>query len=156
MGWSRPTATQAPAYVVEFQAQPVDKSVYNLATKVGLYGEEHPEQEVLGIAVFLRAADIPAQPNWVHAPGSPIRCISLDSFLREWLGREPDNPYVTVFAPLIIDSDAELTQRAPVLSGRRSNRRRSTQTSVRRCQRYWNSGFLNVSAVTPTRRSGPC
>ena len=31
------------------------------------------------------------------------------------LEREPDNPYVAVFAPLIIDSDAELTQRAPVL-----------------------------------------
>ncbi len=51
----------------------------------------------------------------MHALGSPIRCISLDSFLREWLGREPGNPYVTVFAPLIIDGDAELTQRAPVL-----------------------------------------
>jgi predicted transposase YdaD len=33
--------------------------------------------------------------------------------LRELLEREPDNPYVAVFAPLIIDSDAELTQRAP-------------------------------------------
>ncbi len=51
----------------------------------------------------------------MHAYGSPIRCISLDSFLREWLAREPGNPYVAVFAPLIIDSDAELTQRAPVL-----------------------------------------
>ena len=59
------------------------KSLYNLTAKVGLYGEEHPEQEVLGIAVFLRAADIPARPNWVHAQGSPIRCVSLDSFLRE-------------------------------------------------------------------------
>ena len=65
--------------------------------------------------MFLRAADIPARPNWVHAQGSPIRCVSLDSFLRELLEREPDNPYVAVFAPLIIDSDAELTQRAPVL-----------------------------------------
>ena len=114
-GLVAPDGHAGPAYVVEFQAQPVDKSLYNLAAKVGLYGEEHPEDEVLGIAVFLRAADIPARPSWVHAPDSPIRCISLDSFLREWLGREPDNPYVTVFAPLIIDSDAELTQRAPVL-----------------------------------------
>ena len=101
--------------MVEFQAQPVAKSLYNLTAKIGLYGEEHPESEVLGIAVFLRAADIPARPSWVHAPDSPIRCISLDSFLRELLAREPNNPYVAVFAPLIIDSDAELTQRAPVL-----------------------------------------
>ena len=114
-GLVAPDGHAGPAYVVEFQAQPVDKSLYNLAAKVGLYGEEHPEHEVLGIAVFLRVADIPARPNWVHAPGSPIRCISLDSFLREWLAREPDNPYIAVFAPLIIDSDAELTQRAPAL-----------------------------------------
>jgi predicted transposase YdaD len=114
-GLVAPDGHAGPAYVVEFQAQPAAKSVYNLVTKVGLYGEEHPEQEVLGIAVFLRTADIPARPKWVHAQGSSIRCISLDSFLRELLEREPDNPYVTVFAPLIIDSDAELTQRAPVL-----------------------------------------
>ncbi|MBK5929081.1 DUF2887 domain-containing protein [Halochromatium salexigens] len=114
-GLVEPDGHAGPAYVVEFQAQPLDKSLYNLAAKIGLYGEEHPEYEVLGMAVFLRAADIPARPHWVHAPGSPIRCISLDSFLREWLAREPDNPYVAVFAPLIIDSDAELRQRAPVL-----------------------------------------
>ena len=114
-GLVAPDGHSGPAYVVEFQAQPVDKSLYNLVAKVGLYGEEHPEQEVLGIAVFLRAADIPDRPNWVHEQGSPIRCVSLDRFLREWLEREPDNPYLTVFAPLIIDSDAELTQRAPVL-----------------------------------------
>ena len=28
---------------LRFQAQPVDKSLYNLTTKVGLYGEQHPE-----------------------------------------------------------------------------------------------------------------
>ncbi|MEA3641074.1 MAG: DUF2887 domain-containing protein, partial [Lamprobacter sp.] len=60
-GLVAPDGHAGPAYVVEFQAQPVDKSLYNLAAKVGLYGEEHPEHEVLGIAVFLRAADIPAR-----------------------------------------------------------------------------------------------
>ncbi|EIC22623.1 DUF2887 domain-containing protein [Thiorhodovibrio frisius] len=114
-GLVAPDGHSGPAYVVEFQAQPKAKSLYNLAAKIGLYGEENPEHEVLGMAVFLRAADIPDRPHWVHAPGSPIRCISLDSFLREWLAREPDNPYVAVFAPLIIETDAELTQRAPVL-----------------------------------------
>jgi hypothetical protein len=29
------------------------------------------------------------------------------------IGSEPDNPYVAVFAPLIIASDAELSERAP-------------------------------------------
>lgn len=35
--------------------------------------------------------------------------------LGERLAHEPDNPYVAVFAPLMIDSDAELTERAPAL-----------------------------------------
>ncbi|EIC21270.1 hypothetical protein Thi970DRAFT_01463 [Thiorhodovibrio frisius] len=70
---------------------------------------------MLGIAVFLRAVNIPAHPRWVHEKGSPICCVALDSFLRELLEREPDNPFVAVFAPLIIDSDAELTERAPAL-----------------------------------------
>ncbi len=31
-----------PVYVVEFQGQRSDKAWYNLLTKLGLYGEEHP------------------------------------------------------------------------------------------------------------------
>lgn len=114
-GLLEPDGHAGPAFVVEFQGQPQAKALYNLNTKIGLYGEEHPEREVLGIGVFLRAADIPAQPSWVHRDGSPIHCVSLDRFLHDWLAREPDNPYVVVFAPLIIDSDAELTERAPAL-----------------------------------------
>ena len=114
-GLVEPDGHAGPTYVVEFQAQASAKALYNLNTKIGLYGEEHPEREVLGIAVFLRAGDIPERPNWVHEQGSPIRCVALDSFLRELLAREPDNPFVAVFAPLIIDSDAELTERARVL-----------------------------------------
>jgi predicted transposase YdaD len=114
-GLVEPDGHPGPAYVVEFQARPLSKALYNLNTKIGLYGEQHPEREVLGIAVFLRAADIPDRPSWVHAPGSPIRCASLDRVLGERLAREPDNPYLAVFAPLMIDSDAELTERAPAL-----------------------------------------
>ena len=114
-GLVEPVDHAGPTYVVEFQAQPSAKALYNLSSKMGLYGEEHPEREVLGIAVFLRAADIPEHPRWVHAPGSPIRCIALDSFLRELIAREPDTPFVAVFAPLMIDSDTELAERAPAL-----------------------------------------
>ncbi|WP_242469590.1 Rpn family recombination-promoting nuclease/putative transposase [Rhabdochromatium marinum] len=77
--------------MVEFQAQPSAKALYNLNTKIGLFGEEHLEREVLGIAVFLRATDIPDYPSWVHEPGSPIRCVALNSFLRDQLAHEPDN-----------------------------------------------------------------
>ena len=114
-GLVEPDGHSGPTFVVEFQAQPSATALYNLHTKIGLVGEEHPEREVLGIAVFLRAVDVPAHPRWVHEKGSPICCVALDSFLRELLEREPDNPFVAVFAPLIIDSDAELTERAPML-----------------------------------------
>jgi predicted transposase YdaD len=114
-GLLAPDGHAGPAFVVEFQAQPSTKSLYNLNTKIGLYGEEYPDREVLGIAVFLRAGDIPARPNWVHQRGSPIRCVALVPVLQELLAREPDNPYVAVFAPLIIDSDAEFSARAPTL-----------------------------------------
>ena len=111
-GLVEPDGHVGPTFVVEFQAQPSNKALYNLNTKIGLVGEQHPEREVLGIAVFLRAADIPGRPYWVHASGSPIRCVALDSFLSDLLAAEPDNPFVVVFAPLIIDSDAELSARA--------------------------------------------
>ncbi|WPL16097.1 hypothetical protein Thiowin_01042 [Thiorhodovibrio winogradskyi] len=114
-GLLEPIHHPGPTYVVEFQAQPSAKALYNLSSKVGLYGEEHPEREVVGIAVFLHAADIPKHPRWVHAPGSPIHCVALDSFLRALLDREPHNPFVAVFAPLVIERDAELAERAPAL-----------------------------------------
>ncbi|WPL19251.1 hypothetical protein Thiowin_04363 [Thiorhodovibrio winogradskyi] len=114
-GLVAPEGHDGPTYVVEFQAQPSAKALYNLNSKIGLYGEEHPEREVLGIAVFLHAADIPQHPSWVHAPGSPIQCVAFDTFLRQLIEREPDNPFVVVFAPLMMDSDTELSERAPAL-----------------------------------------
>ena len=42
-------------------------------------------------------------------------CVSLRRVLPNWLVREPDNPYVAVFAPLLIDDDEELRARAPAL-----------------------------------------
>jgi hypothetical protein len=114
-GLVEPDGHTGPTFVLEFQAQPSAKSLYNLNSKIGLYGEEHPDREVLGIAVFLRAADIPERPSWVHREGSPIRCVALEPVLQELLAREPDNPFVAVFAPLLIASDAELSERAPAL-----------------------------------------
>jgi len=48
-----------PVYVVEFQGQRSDKAWYNLLTKLGLYGEEHPQRDVIGVGIFLRELDIP-------------------------------------------------------------------------------------------------
>ncbi len=55
-GILEPDGHAGPAYVVEFQGQPQAKAWYNLLTKMGLYGEQFPEREVLGIGVLLRGA----------------------------------------------------------------------------------------------------
>jgi predicted transposase YdaD len=114
-GILEPDGHAGPAYVVEFQGQPQAKAWYNLLTKMGLYGEQFPEREVLGIGVLLREHDRPDQPAWANDSERPLCIVALDRFLPQWLEREPDNPYVAVFAPLVIEDDAELRRRAPSL-----------------------------------------
>ena len=104
-----------PVYVVEFQGQRADKAWYNLVAKIGLYGEEHPQRDVLGIGIFLREADIPTYPRWANEPTAPVLTVVLGRVLPDWLAREPDNPYVAVFAPLLIADDGDLRARAPAL-----------------------------------------
>jgi hypothetical protein len=67
------------------------------------------------LGVFLRASQAPAYPSWISGADSPIHCVGLDQFLPEWLEREPDNPYVAVFAPLVLTDEDTLTARAPAL-----------------------------------------
>lgn len=80
---------------------------------MGLYGEQFPEREVLGIGVLLRERDRPDQPAWGNDSERPLCIVALDRFLPQWLEREPENPFVAVFAPLVIEDDAELRRRAP-------------------------------------------
>jgi predicted transposase YdaD len=114
-GIFEPDGHSGPAYVVEFQGQAADRAWYNLLAKIGLYGEQHPEREVIGVGVFLREQDVPRYPSWANRGDAPLLRISLRTVLPEWMAREPDNPYVAVFAPLLIDDDAELRARAPTL-----------------------------------------
>jgi len=102
-------------YVVEFQGQTADAAWYNLLTTIGLYGEQHPKRDVVGIGVFLRERDAPAFPRWAQGSHTPLLTAALDRFLPEWLACEPDNPYVAVFAPLMIDRDEDLRAQAPTL-----------------------------------------
>lgn len=87
-GVYEPVAHAGPTYVIEFQAQRVAHACYNLLTKMGIYGEADP----------------------------PFKAVYLDRFLPDWLEREPDNPYVAVFAPLVLKRDEDLWARAPRLS----------------------------------------
>ena len=70
---------------------------------------------MVGVGVFLREHDIPRCPSWANRGDAPLLSVSLRAILPEWLAREPDNPYVAVFAPLLIEDDAELRARAPRL-----------------------------------------
>ena len=110
-GLYEPEDHDGPVYIVEFQAQPAPGAWYNLLTKIGLYGEAHPGCAVRGLMVFLRAIDDSGPP-----PGArPPLCAAayLDQTLPQWLEREPDNPYVAVFAPLIIRRDEDLRACVP-------------------------------------------
>jgi len=51
---------------------------------VGLYGEQHPELDVLGIGVFLRGQDVPRNPTWASGPQGPLVCVALDRVLPDW------------------------------------------------------------------------
>ena len=110
-----PRGHAGPVYLVEFQGQPVAPVWYNLLTKMGLYGERHPSADVRAILVFLDERDDPGRPPGFAAADSPLRAVYLDRFLPEWLEREPDNPFVAVFAPLVLKRDEDLTARAPKL-----------------------------------------
>ena len=114
-GIYEPDGHAGPVYVVEFQGQRSSAAWYNLLTKIGLYGEQHPERDVVGIGVYLRGRDAPRFPRWASGTNAPLACVALDRVLPDWLAREPNNPYVAVFAPLLIEDDEALRACAPAL-----------------------------------------
>ena len=113
-GVFEPDGHAGPVYLVEFQGQFAQTAWYNLMAKVSLYGEAHPEQDVRGILVFLNADLDPRHPPGLSdVPGGMFQAVYLDQFLPEWLAQEPDNPYLAVFAPLVLSAEPELRQQAP-------------------------------------------
>jgi hypothetical protein len=114
-GLYEPQGHAGPAYVVEFQVQPVAGAWYNLLTKIGLYGEEHSERDVRGLLIVLRKADLPPWPSRVGGADAIATSVCLDRFLPDWLERDPDNPFVAALVPLALTRDDELQARAPRL-----------------------------------------
>ena len=82
-GLFEPDGHGGPGYVVEFQGQSSDKAWYNLLTKIGLCGEEHPQRDVIGVGIFLREADIPTYPRWANDPTAPWLTVVLGQVLPE-------------------------------------------------------------------------
>ena len=154
-GLYEPQEHEGPVYVVEFQAQPAAGAWYNLLTKIGLYGEEHPDRDVQGLLIGLREEDFPRWPSRVGEPDAVATAVCLERFLPQWLEREPDNPFVAALAPLILTRDEDLRDRAPRL-WRTIQERRSRRRCARRSR---DSGVLvvrTVSARSLKRRFGPC
>ena len=114
-GLLEPEGHAGPVYVVEFQGQGSERAGYNLLAKIGLYGEQFPTRDVIGIGVFLRERDVPGYPGGLCTLPDLVRIVVLDQILPDWLAREPENPYLAVFAPLLIEDEAELRTRAPAL-----------------------------------------
>jgi hypothetical protein len=82
---------------------------------IGLYGEQSPACDVIGIRVFLRERDVPGYPSGITVSPGLVRIVVLEQILPAWLAREPENPDLAVFAPLLIEDEAELRARAPEL-----------------------------------------
>ncbi|MFP4062591.1 MAG: DUF2887 domain-containing protein [Halochromatium sp.] len=114
-GLLEPEGHAGPVYVVEFQGQCSQQAGYNLLSKIGLYGERCPTRDVIGIGVFLRERDVPGYPGGLGTSPDLVRIVILEQTLPDWLAREPENPYLAVFAPLLIEDEAELRARAPAL-----------------------------------------
>jgi predicted transposase YdaD len=114
-GVFEPEGQPEPSYIVEFQAQRAPGAWYNLLTKVGLLGEQRPEADVRGILIFLHERDDPGLPLGVAAADPPFAAVYLNRFLPALLAQEPDNPFVAVLAPLVIERDNELKALAPKL-----------------------------------------
>ena len=114
-GVFEPVDHEGPVYLLEFQAQSSKTAWYNLATKLGLYGESHPDTDVRGILVFLSSEIDLLYPD---GPGNQgdwfFRAVYLDHFLPEWLAQNPNNPYMAALSTLVLSKES-LRQQAPRL-----------------------------------------
>ncbi|MDS4022034.1 MAG: DUF2887 domain-containing protein, partial [Candidatus Competibacter sp.] len=110
-GIYEPEGHDGPVYVVEFQGQVLPSAWYNLLAKIGLYGEQHPKRDVRGALLFLRKSDDTGTPP--VAANAGITVAYLDEVLPAWRAREPDNPFVAVFLPLILRDPEDLLAAVP-------------------------------------------
>ncbi|CAK0772356.1 DUF4351 domain-containing protein [Gammaproteobacteria bacterium] len=115
-GVFEPEGHEGPVYLVEFQGQFSEAAWYNLMVKVGLYGEAYPGRDVRGILVFLHSNLDPRHPKGIGKRKDRLfQAVYLDRFLPKWLEQEPNNPYVVVFAPLVLKAKSVLREQAPRL-----------------------------------------
>ena len=88
---------------------------------------------------------------------SPVLGVLLEGFLPEWLAREPENPFVAVCGPLVIQDDAELRD-----TRRNADGRPKGQGGMRRCgAQGWKRHLVRLMPASPQpgavpRAVSPC
>jgi len=69
--------------------------------------------DVRGILIFLHERDDPGLPQGIAYADPPFMAVYLNRFLPTLLTCEPENPFVAVLAPLVIERDDELKAQVP-------------------------------------------
>lgn len=111
-----PEGHNGTVYIIEFQAQWNLVAWYNLITKIGLYGEQHVERKIHGILIFSRRTiETQKYHDLLNSIPALMTILYLEDFLPQLLNKEPDNPFVVVFAPLIFEDENLLKHQAPHL-----------------------------------------
>ncbi len=111
-----PESPDETTYIIEFQAQKKIEAWYNLLTKIGLYGEQHPQLQVHGILIFPHHKNEDEDSHWLADTASKLwTAIYLEEFIPNMLIEEPENPFVSVFAPLMLKDESILIKQAPQL-----------------------------------------
>lgn len=106
-GLLEPIGHDGSVWVLEFQAQSSPHAGYNLVTKVGAYGEEHPTRDVFGLLVLLHEGLRPAKPVWLSQQDHPgFILVVLRPMLQSAYAAEPDNPHLAALAPLFLEPQA--------------------------------------------------
>lgn len=113
-GLCDPINHDGPVWIIEFQIERKPAALYNLLSKLGLYGELHPHRDVRGLLIVPRESDRPAQPQGLQGGCALLDLVYLEDWLRTLFQREPSNPFLAVLAPLMF-TDTELTAQAPAL-----------------------------------------
>jgi len=96
-----------------------------------------------GSAILVRVDDPGAPPGALP----PLCTVGyLDAILPQWLEREPDNPFVLVFAPLIIARDDALRACAPraLRTIREAPLAPTTRATLERMLEFWLIGRWRV------------
>ncbi len=114
-GCFEPTNPKDPIYVIEVQARKKDNIYSRIIIEMAMLGISHPNQEIKGVLLFLKATHDPKTKPWVHFARTckcSLRVVYLEGVVRRLAEKEPDHPIVALFEPLLQPKKKRLKQKA--------------------------------------------